>query len=1645
MKRFLTACIATCVGLFILLPAAAMVFAIASPAWAASTWKLSPDQSGDWWTSGNWTGGIPFSGDTAYICNGGTATITSSSGCNTLLLGTTAGSGTVLMSAGTFGAIGEEIGYSGVGHFVQTGGTNSKGSLSSTLILGYNTASSGTYDLSGTGVLAPSDEYVGLYGTGTILQSGGTNTVNMLRLGLYSGSTGNYRLSGTGQLSTGEQRVGESGAGDFGQSGGVNTATTLYLGYYAGASGTYTLSDTGQLVAGGQYVGNYTPMSSTSVASGTGTFLQSGGTDTTSRIGIGSTGVYRLTGGVLNLANGGVDNQGTWVVDLSSGTATINMSSAFVDLSNATLTSTQGLAINADAHSLLIVPKGFDTAHSLAGYSNAGILHQTGTTLTISAGQSIIGVGSINDQVVCQGTISAVGTGPDQGVVVSPTYVNLNNGLVLSGAGLVTLGSGALTVNDATSQITAGASFGTTQYVGNGGTGTFSHSGGSNSVTNIYLGYNGADKGAYSLSGTAQLSASTQYVGYSGTGSFVQTGGSNSVTNSTSPFPPIIFFPLDTIIFPITNSSALYLGYNTSGSGSYQLSGNGYLSAATQYVGYSGKGFFSQLGGTNSASGGLSLGCNTGGAGTYNFGGGSLNTSSLTVGGSGTGVFSQSGGNLLASSEYIGFSGAGTFTQSSGVNSINGVLSIGCNSGGSGTYILSGDGQVSAGSEYIASTSGATGLFSQSGGVNSTGYMSIGAGGRYQLGGGTLQISGGLSCQGVLDGTGGAGSLTATDSIVDLSQATLSNLGSMSLSVGTNSLLVVSSAFNSSAFGHYDCQGIVHTAGSTLTMTADQSFGGIGSINDLVDCRGTITAAPDGAINLNKGLILSGSGAVALGGGTVTANDSISGVSGGTLTAATLAVGYNAGTGSYSLGGTGQLSVSVQYIGSAGTGSLTQSGGNNTATSLFVGYHGGSGTYNLLGGQLSAYGQTIGSSGTGSFTQSGGTNSVSNLEVDGYYYSSSAAGTYFLSGSGVLLAATESIAESGAGTLTQTGGTNSVGTLRLGGYSSAAKAAYNLSGSGVLSVGTVCIGKYSGTATFTQSGGINTANYVEIHSRYNLSGGSLNINGGLTNRGNDVNIPSGVFDLAGGAATVTCTASIVDFTGGAPQNAQNAALSIGPNSLLLVPTGYDPAAHWKSYSNAGMTHVQGSPLSISAGQTIYGTGAIADHVNCAAGTLSTSSGGSITLRLGLTLSGSGVINLGGGNLSVESGGSNSTSISGGSLTVGSLWAGHINYATVTQSGGTVSTNTLGLGDGWSGSAGSRSTGEYDLSGSGVLTSQTEVLGNGGDGIITQTGGTNTILSGLVLGRPNSAPGLSSSGNGIYNLNGGLLRLQSLTREDYGTFNFRGGTLQAIGSFSTSVPMMLSGTATVDTQNYGVAFSGSLSGPGGLTKVGEGTLTLSGDNSYTRVTTVQAGMLKLIGTNAASPVAWKPIFNGAGADVQGGKLVFDYATLGGASPATTIQSILTTSCGTTGASHFAASNGGKIYSSTAAAAGMALGWKDDATAVNVMYTFYGDTNLDGSVNLTDLGVLLDHFNTTGDVWAVGDFNYDGKVDLTDLGMLLDHYNSSLAGATLGAAALDSAAIRLLAAHGITVVPEPGMFALLIVGAIGLLIRARWNRR
>jgi autotransporter-associated beta strand protein len=397
----------------------ATVMLVAAPLRAASySWAVS---SGDWSNSANWGGTLPTNNDPAYVVNGGTADITQlGETCGTLSLGSGAGSGTVQMTSGSLSTVEYQyVGYSGMGTFAQSGGTNN---MDYSLYLGYNVGSSGTYILSGSGYMSASYiVYVGNDGAGTFTQSGGTNHLSTgVNLGYDVGSSGTYNLSGSGLLTAQNgENVGFSGTGTFTHSGGTNDMQFyLYLGFNPGSNGSYDLSGNGLLASNGENVGG----------AGAGSFTQSGGTNSTGRylkLGgySGSNGTYNLTGGLLILSS----------LSQGSGSASFNFSGGTLQAGHSPSGSGIGLSTNlpmtlgaggggatfdspgADGHAMTL-------SGSLSG--PGGLTKVDSGTLTLSASNSYTG-----DTLVDGGTL--ILDYPDL-VLTSNAWVdNLGSGGVL--------------------------------------------------------------------------------------------------------------------------------------------------------------------------------------------------------------------------------------------------------------------------------------------------------------------------------------------------------------------------------------------------------------------------------------------------------------------------------------------------------------------------------------------------------------------------------------------------------------------------------------------------------------------------------------------------------------------------------------------------------------------------------------------------------------------------------------------------------------------------------------------------------------------------------------------------------------------------------------------------------------------------------------------------------------------------------------------------------------------------------------------------------------------------------------------------------------------------------------------------------------
>jgi hypothetical protein len=132
------------------------------------------------------------------------------------------------------------------------------------------------------------------------------------------------------------------------------------------------------------------------------------------------------------------------------------------------------------------------------------------------------------------------------------------------------------------------------------------------------------------------------------------------------------------------------LGLTASQSGTINMTA-GSLHSSVAYIGYDGRGTFTQSGGAHAIDGNLYLGQTHGSVGLYN-----LSDGNLTV----------------AGTEYVGYAGNGVFTQTGGKHTVSGPLYVGYASDANATYTL-------AGGKLIAPslTVGAKGVLNFSGGL----------------------------------------------------------------------------------------------------------------------------------------------------------------------------------------------------------------------------------------------------------------------------------------------------------------------------------------------------------------------------------------------------------------------------------------------------------------------------------------------------------------------------------------------------------------------------------------------------------------------------------------------------------------------------------------------------------------------------------------------------------------------------------------------------------------------------------------------------------------------------------------------------------------------------------------------------------------
>ena len=641
--------------------------------------------------------------------------------------------------------------------------------------------------------------------------------------------------------------------------------------------------------------------------------------------------------------------------------------------------------------------------------------------------------------------------------------------------------------------------------------------------------------------------------------------------------------------------------------------------------------------------------------------------------------------------------------------------------------------------------------------------------------------------------TGKTVSVTATNTIESYAYSVETNGGALTLNAVT--LLL----------GALDTRGgvlTINNSGNALQVLAGR-IGGATSLTKLG--VGTLTLQ---AGNSYTGLTTVSAGTLAYGGDNAISTANAVTVSGGTLSLGA----FNAGAGTVTV---------------ANGGSITGTTGTLSSTSTFE-MQDGSVSANLSGSQ--------------------GLNKTTS-------------GTVTLSG-----------VNSYTGPTTISGGVLSVATIGngsvVGNLGAANSAAANL----VLGGGTL---RYTGATAstnrnFTLTAGTTSSIDVTTNN-LTMSGASTNTSGALTKLGigtltlSGANAHTGVTTISAG--TLAYGASNVINTGAVTVSGATAVLALGADQSDSVGT--------VTVANGGSITGTGTSTLTSTGAFEMQDGsvsAVLDGTNIA---LNKTTSGTVTLTGANTYTGPTTIS--GGVLSVATlqdggtasniGASSSAAanlvLNGGTLRFTGGFGTTNRLFTLTENGGTIdASGTVALTMDLVGSTAFTGSGPRTLTLTGSNAGNlTAVLGNGTGGatslIKSGTGtwtliGANTYSGGTTLNAGTLKAGVAS----VANTSGAFGNNSAVTLA-----NTAGVTLDSTG-FATQIGSLTGGGATGGNVTLGAAtltvggdntsptaYAGVISGTGAMDKIGTGTLTLSGANTYSGLTTVSAGTLNLNTTGA----------------------------------------------------------------------------------------------------------------------------------------------------------------------------------------------------
>ena len=1293
-------------------------------------------------------------------------------------------------------------------------------------------------------------------------------------------------------------------------------------------SGNWTLQ--GPLVSGATTLNGGVAQFNNNATFGSGVITSNGGILQASNAGLNIS-------NLISLGAGGVTVQGTNATTLSGvisgsggltkvGTSQLNLSAANTYLGNTTLSGGTVQISNNQAFS-------------------TGTLNVTSAT-TLSAPGTINLANAIN----LGGTLTASGTG----ALTLGGLISASSGLTKTGTGSLTV-SGANTGFSGTTTLSAGSLLVTNNN--SLGSGALNTAAGTtlDSTTNVTLANNISMTGALNVLGSNALTlvgelSGTGGITKSGTASLTLTGNNSNSGNTA------------------LNAGTLLVGSNTAlGTGALSAAEGTTLDASTSVT----------------LTNAVSLG------GNLNIG----SSANVSLGG----IVSGSGGLTKNGAANLTLNGNNSFSGGTTLN--DGTLTLGSANGlGSGSLIVGRaatlDNSASLGiGNDITLNAGLTvagnndlslnGIIDGAGGLTKNGLSDLTLAGNNTftgttaINGGTVGLSGSLASAqvnvnsgGTLTGTGSAlGSVNVNSGgHLALSSGNQLSAGSLTLAAGSNVDVTLGTPSTTSLMN----------VGGNLTLNGNLNVsdaGGFGvGVYRLFNYTGALTNLGLDVANVPFGYGL----------GDLVVQTGVANQINIQVSAPNVNIRYwdgsqtipngvvDGGSGAWSAVGTNWTDanglVNQSWAGDFAVFQGTAGNVTVNGTQVFTGMQFLTDGYNVVNGAAGQLTAVNGSGGTAALRVDPGVTATINANINGSgILNKLDSGTLVLGGANAYTGGTQldggkiivgSNTALGTGTLTANAGTqldsNAAVTL-----ANAATLNGNLTvlGSNSLTLN----GVIGGTGGLIKNGVANLT-----LSGYNAFLGPVALNsGGLILASNSA-LGFGTLNAAGGTALDASTAVSLN-------NAVNLAGNlgiVGTADLSLAGTVNGAG----SLSKYGASNLTLSGYNNFLGGTTLNAGTLIVGSNSALGL------GNLTVAGASALDSSSALSLGNNvviNANLSNTGSNNLTLAGVVSGTGGLIKNGTSNLTLnginTYTGGTtVNAGTLTLGTG-----GSLGSGALSVAGASTLDNTAPlVLANNlnVNANLALAGNNNLTLGGIIAGAGTLTKyGLADvtlSGNNTYSgtfdaLAGSLTTLSSGALGNNATVTLSVGAALNLGASASLASLTGSGTALIGTgntlslggNNISSTFAGNLRGDGGLTKLGNGTLTLSGISDLTGDTLVNAGMLQVNGSLASGNV-----------------LVNNGGTLGGSG---TLTGAVTVADG----GHLAGVTGSTLSVDSLVFNGNSKFDVGLGTPVsgggNGLVNVGGNLTLDGTLNVSDIGGF------GSGVYRL--MNYTGG--LTDNGMLI----------------------------------------------------------